>query len=212
MAEVVVLEAQMREGRGSHKAAWLRKQGFLPAVMYGHQQKTVSLAIPRDEFVKAVRHGARVVDLKVGGQIQKALIQELQWDHLGIEMLHVDFARVSADERIKVEVRLELRGIAPGATGGGLVDQPMHNLLVECLAIAVPESIRVNIGELQVGQAIKVRDLHLPEGVKALADPDAIVVHVITPAAEPAPAEVAPTAAEPEVITRAKPAEEEEGE
>src|SRR5206468_4967888 len=87
------------------------------------------------------------------------------WDHLGKDVLHIDFERVSADERIEVPVRIELKGIAPGVTGGGILDQPLHTVMVECLAISIPDSIRVNINELQLGAAIHVKDLTLPEGV-----------------------------------------------
>ena len=114
-----------------------------------------------------------------------------------------------------VTVPIELRGTAPGTAataGGGVLDQPLHTVPIECLAVNIPESIRVNIGELQVGQAIHVKDLHLPEGVKVLAEPDAIVVQVKAPAAEPEPTAVpAAEMAEPERIGRQKPAEEEEG-
>jgi large subunit ribosomal protein L25 len=123
--------------------------------------------------------------------------------------LHVDFARVAADERIKIEVRIELRGTAPGVTAGGLLDQPIHNLEIECLAVAVPESIRVFINELQVDQAIHVRDLKLPEGVTTSEDPDAIVVQVAAPKVEEEAAAAAPAAeqVEPEVIGRKEKAE-----
>jgi large subunit ribosomal protein L25 len=130
-----------------------------------------------------------------------------------MELLHVDFRRVAADERIHVTVPVELKGIAPGVTGGGILDQPIHTLSVECAADSVPESIRLNINELQLGAAIHVRELHLPPGVKALADPDAIVVHVTAPQIAPEAAAV-PGAeqAEPEVIGRKAAAEEGEEE
>lgn len=213
MAETVSLTAQPRSGRGSQKARQLRRKGLVPAVLYGHKEATLSLALPLDEVIKAVRHGARVVDLKADGKEEKAFIRELQWDHLGKQLLHVDFTRVSMDERIVVSVPLEIRGIAPGIAAGGVLDQPMHTLSIECLAISIPESIRVNVGELQLGSVIHVKDVVLPEGVKAMGDPDAIVVHVTTPAAEaePTAATEAGGAAEPEVIGRPK-AEEEEGE
>jgi large subunit ribosomal protein L25 len=210
MAETLVLAAQKRQGRGTRKAEKLRKAGIIPAIVYGHKEDTVSVSVSHHDLMSAIAHKARVVDLNVDGAVQKALIRALQWDHLGKDVLHADFYRVSADERITVSVPLELRGIAPGVTGGGFLDQPLHTLEVECLAIAVPESIRVAINELQVGQAIHVRDLHLPEGVKAMDDPDAIVVQVSAPQAEPAAGAVeAAGAAEPEVIGR-KVAEEEE--
>ena len=212
MAETTVLEAQTRTTYGSHHAEKLRKQGKVPAVLYGHKEATVSLALSRDDLAKAIRKGARVLDLKTDGGVQKALINEIQWDHLGIELVHVDFKRVDVNERIHVTVPIELRGIAPGVTAGGVLDQPIHALHVECLAISIPQSIRVNIGELQMDASIHVRDLNLPEGVKALDDADAIVVHVKLPLveAEAAPAAaVAAETAEPEVIGR-KAGEEEE--
>jgi large subunit ribosomal protein L25 len=215
MADSVTLATQKRQPDGSAEARRLRRRGLIPAVLYGHKEETVALAISQEEFDTILRRHTRVVDLEHEGKKQKALIREVQWDHLGQDVLHVDFARVAADERIKIDVRIELRGTAPGTTGGGVLDQPLHTLHIECLAISVPESIRVNIGELQIDQAIYVRDLKLPEGVAVLNDPDAIVVHVTAPVAEPevAAAAAAPAAetAEPEVIGRAK-AEAEEGE
>ncbi|MFO0966730.1 MAG: 50S ribosomal protein L25 [Gemmataceae bacterium] len=205
MADAVILAVQPRTGHGTHEARRLRKQGMTPAVVYGHQQATVSVTVSSDELSKAIRHGARVVDLKSGDGVEKALIRDLQWDAIGASILHVDFSRVSADERVTLEVKLELRGTAPGVTAGGVLVQQMHNLEVECPVIAVPESIRVHVGELQLEAAIHVKDLQLPEGVIAKNDPEAIVVQVVPKVAEEevttgaaAPGETA----EPEVIGR----------
>ena len=218
MAEALVLITEQRSGRGKQLANRLRRQGRVPAVLYGHKEATVSVSLQRDELEKAIRHGVRVLDLKSGDDVQKVLIREVQWDHLGKDLLHVDFARVGADERVEVTVPVELRGIAPGVAAGGVLDQPIHVLPVECLAISIPESIRVNVSELQIGSAIHVRDLVLPPGVTALAEPDAIVVQVAVPRVEVEPvaaaAAAAPVAeqAEPELIGRQKPVEEEEAE
>ena len=215
MAESVLLVAQKREERGSQAARRLRRQGLIPAVVYGHKEATLSLSLSAEEVENAIRHGVRVVDLQAGGKEEKALIRDVQWDHMGKEILHVDFTRVAVDERIIVTVPLELRGTAPGVTAGGVLDQPIHTLSVECLAISIPDSIRVPIGELQIDGVIHVRDLVLPPGVKAMADPDAIVVHVTQKMEEPeaaaAPVEV-PEQAEPEVIGRPAKTEEEEAE
>jgi len=213
MAETVTLGANARKENGSQAARRLRREGKVPAVLYGHKEATIMLTLDRDEVTKALRHGARVVDLKPeGGKEEKAFIRELQWDHLGKTLMHVDFTRVSLDERINVTVRLELRGIAPGVSGGGVLDQPLHELEIECLAISIPESIRVNIAELQLGGVIHVKDLHLPEGVTTSVDPEAIVVHVTTPSAEAEPGAIPESggSVEPEVIGKAK--EEEESE
>jgi large subunit ribosomal protein L25 len=211
MAESVILATEKRDTRGTRMARRLRAAGRLPAVVYGHKEATLSVSVATDELLSAIRHGARVVDLRSDAGLQKAQIAELQWDHLGHEVLHVDFRRIAADERIHVTVAIEVRGIAPGVTAGGILDQPIHTLSIECTALNIPESIRVNVNELQLGGAIHVRDLHLPPDVKALADPDAIVVHVTAPQAEPEAAAVPGTEqAEPEVIGRK--AAEEEGE
>lgn len=210
MAEAVVLPYETREGRGSHKAEKLRRAGKTPAVVYGHKQATLPIAISHDTLLNAVKHNVRVVDLQGQGKTEKALIKDLQWDHLGMDILHVDFEWVSADERIKVSVPIELRGVAPGVAGGGVLDQPIHAVQIECLAVAIPDSIRVPIGELQKGMAIHVRDLKLPEGVVLLEDADDVVVHVTEPrvAAPVATTEEGAASAEPEVI-RSRPAAEE---
>lgn len=203
MAESVTLATRRRADRGTHAARRLRRSGQIPAVIYGHKEEAVALAVSGEEVLHAVRHGVRVVDLQTdGGAPEKALIRDVQWDHLGKELLHVDFARVAADERIHVNVPIEIRGLPPGVNAGGVLDQPIHALAIECLALQVPDSIRVNVGELQLGQAIHVRELHLPPDVKSLADPDAVVVHVTAKQAEPEPTAPAAGTAEPEVIGR----------
>jgi large subunit ribosomal protein L25 len=204
MAEAVVLTSQERTGHGSKQARRLRRTGQVPAVLYGHGEKTLHLALPGEDLTKAIRQGARVVDLNHDGKTEKALIKELQWDALGTDILHVDFARVSEHERILIDVRLRLHGTAPGVTAGGVLDQPLHNLHVECPVLSVPEVIRVTISELQIDGAIHVKDLVLPPGVVAKNDPEAIVVQVKPPVVEAvAPAAVpGAEAAEPEIVGR----------
>jgi large subunit ribosomal protein L25 len=213
MADALKLRTEPRAGKGSRDANRLRKAGRVPAVVYGHKEETVSVTVSRDELAAALRHHARTVDLVVGGKTETALIQEVQHDHLGSGLVHVDFRRVSRDERIRTTVEIELRGTAPGATGGGVLDQPLHKIHVECPAISIPESIRVRIDGLMIGQAIHVKELELPAGVKALDDPDLVVVQVKQQqAAVPEPTTLlAEGTAEPEVITKKKekPAEEE---
>ena len=210
MAQTVVLTAKERTDLGTKVARRLRKQGMTPAVIYGHKEATVSLTLSSDEITKAVRHGARLVDLKIGAKAEKALIRDLQWDYLGQDILHVDFARVAADEKITLDVRVEIRGVAPGLAAGGNLVQPLHSLHVECLVVNIPESIRVNVSELQLNQAIHVKELKLPEGVTVKNDAEAIVVQVSPPHVEAeTPAAAATDAAEPEIIGKKK---EEEGE
>jgi large subunit ribosomal protein L25 len=204
--ETVTLATKPRESRGKSAARHLRKDGAIPAVLYGHKEAVVAFALSADELMSAIRHHARVMDLAFNGKSETAVIQEVQFDHLGKDILHVDFKRVSKDERIEVSVSIELKGTAPG-TSAGVLEQPLHELDIECLAIAIPESIKCNISTLQLGQAIHVRDIVAPEGVKILNAPDAIVVQIKAPTVEVAPvaAAAAPTeeaAAEPEIVGR----------
>ncbi len=216
MAETFVLEVQSRTTSGTNAAKQLRKKGLVPAVIYGHGEATASLSVPGDALNKAIRHGVRIYDVSLQGAIQKALLRDIQWDALGHDILHADFYRVSADETITLDVKVVLRGTAPGVTlGGGVLVQQIHSLSVECLIVNIPESIRVSVTELQLDQAIHVRELALPEGVKVKNDPEAIIVQVSKKIEEViAPVVAAPTAesAEPEVIGRVKEEEVEEEE
>jgi large subunit ribosomal protein L25 len=204
-----VLEAQPRADFGSQTARRLRRQGLVPAVIYGHKEDVVSVALSGEAVHRALRLHQRIVDVACKGKTEKCLIQEVQWDSIGKEIHHVDFKRVSADEKLQVTVPIQLRGHAIGATAaaGGILNQPVHELEVECLMTAIPEYIRVNIDKLMVGQAIHLKELQLPPGVKALGDPDEIIVQV-TKKMEEKVAEVTEAGpAEPEVIAR-KPTEE----
>lgn len=208
-----LLIGQERKEIGTGASRRLRKQGRIPAVIYGHGEGTTAISLDAEEVHSILRHGVRVLDLDQAGARQKVLVKDVQWDAIGLEVLHVDLNRVSADERIRIEVNIELRGTAAGVNAGGSLDQHLHSLQIECPVISVPESIRVGVAELQIGQVIHVRDLKLPEGVTALADPDEVVVQVNEPKVlveEEAVPGAAPGTAEPEVIGRQKEAAAEE--
>jgi large subunit ribosomal protein L25 len=213
MADTVTLKTQGRTGTGSRDATRLRKAGQVPAVVYGHKETPAHVSVSRDELRAALRHHARTVSLVVDGKSDTVLIQQVQHDHLGSDILHVDFRRVSRDERVRTTVEIQLRGVAPGTTAGGVLDQPLHKIHVECPAMAIPDAIRVRIDQLVVGQAIHVKELDLPAGVKALEDPDLVVVQVKlqqVEVIEPTAVPTEPGAAEPEVITKKKEKPEEE--
>lgn len=204
------LKIEARKALGKRQVKSLRTTGLIPGVLYGHGQDTVHVSFNGKEFSDLLKHGARVIDLSNGKDVEKAVIRDVQFDHLGLHVIHVDFARVSADERIKVDVPVELRGIAPGVVSGGVLEHLLHSLHIEALATAVPESIRVRIDELQKGASIHVRELKLPEGVKVLNDADAVVLHIVEPKAAVVAAPGEGGAAEPEVVTKKKPTEEKE--
>jgi large subunit ribosomal protein L25 len=211
MSESVTLKAQVRTGRGSRATAKLRKQGLVPAIVYGHKIDNATIAVSAEELDRAIRilH-VRMLAIDVNGTPETVLIREVQWDPFGKQMLHVDFERKSATEKVKVTVPVELRN-APKATGGGVLDQPLHTLHIECPLGSIPEAIRIDITNLTLGHPIHVKELSLPTGVEVLDPGEAVVVQLKLPGVE---AVVAPTAipgatgTEPEVIKKEKKTEE----
>jgi len=203
------LEVMKRSDTGSRESRRLRRQGMVPAVLYGHGEKVVGLAATREALEAVIRHGSRVVDLH-GAVKESALIRELQWDTFGVAPIHVDFLRVSKSDRVKVKVPIDLRGDAPGHRAGGTVNLVLHDIEIECTPDQIPEKIHAQIGKLELGGTVKVHDLELPKGAKALADGDEVVVTCVLAGTKPEEA-AAPSAAEPELIGR-KAAEEGEGE
>jgi large subunit ribosomal protein L25 len=209
-ANANTLTAEARTKAGTAEARRLRRNGRLPAVVYGHKEANEDVSISRDDFGRVVRQNQRIVDLVTkGGNPQKCLVRDVQWDVLGKDVVHVDFERVSADERIHLTIPIKLKGNAPGAGSGSVLSHHLHEVEIECPASAIPDAIVVNISGLQLGQAIHVKELQLPEGVKALSDADEVVVAIVQQQLQPVEV-VAPIeggAAEPEVITARKPAE-----
>lgn len=203
------VEVTLRKGTGSRESRRLRNQGLVPAILYGHGDKCVGLTASRDAIQAAIRHGSRVVNL-TGAVKTAALVRELQWDTYGVEPLHVDFLRVSASDRVRVKVPVHLKGECPGQRAGGVVTLVMHEVELECTADHVPEAIQANVGHLELGHVIKVKDLELAHGAKPAGDPEDTVITCLVPGKK-AEETAATAVAEPEVIGR-KAAEEGEAE
>jgi large subunit ribosomal protein L25 len=205
-------DAQKNKGTGTRVARRLRKSGRIPAVIYGHKQAVVPVTVGHDDVLRMVKTPGHLAELDLGGATETVLIRDVQWDHLGKEILHLDFARVSAEEIIETEVSLEFRGHAAGIAAGGVVETVAHSLPIKCRAGSIPASIKVDISDLQVDQGVHVRDLKLPPDVTVDADPDMLLVHVVTRAAEPEPTEaLEETATQPEVIKPERKEKEKEG-
>ena len=207
MADYHTLAVKLRDEHGKRNNRRLRRSGYVPAVLYGHKQEVQSLLLSAEELGAAIRHGNRFVALS-GGVSENAFIKEIQWNTWGNEVLHVDFARVSAHEKIHVTVAVELRGESPGTKDGGVVKHFLHSLEIECEAASVPEKISVNINHLEYGQVLHVSDLELPQGAKALVDAALPVVSCVAPVEVSDEETDSPDDAEPEVIGRKKSEEE----
>ena len=197
-----VLKARLREETGTAAMRRLRREDQVPAVLYGHGRETVSLALPQADLMHLLEQGAQMISLAVDGAEEQVLVREIQFDALGDDVIHVDFARVSLKEMIEVEVPLELHGTPNGFKEGGVIEQPLHHLAVRCRAADIPHAIRVEIAHLELRQAVRVSDLDLPPEVSAAVSGEALIVVVHPPKAEAVEEEVEPpeTAGEPEVI------------
>ena len=202
MADTVVLNAEVRKDSGTKYAKVLRKNGKLPAVVYGHKRDSVALAFDAHDFVTTLHHGHRLLEVKTGSKIETMLVKAVQYDHLGKDIIHADLVRVDLTERVKVTVPIELYGTSAGSHEGGIIDEHLANLEIECTAASIPEFIEVSIKEVDVGDAVHAKDIELPDGAKLITDPEALMLTCHLVAAAKSTEELEedmPTA--PEVIT-----------
>ncbi|MDH3582732.1 MAG: 50S ribosomal protein L25 [Phycisphaerae bacterium] len=214
--ETPKLKAEARERSGTRYAQRVRRAGRIPAVLYGQREETNHVSIDHDELIQLLDEGAHLLELEHGGKAEPCLIRDLQYDHLGTTIIHVDFGRVNLTEEVTVSVPLILKGqdTSPGAKQAhAAVEQPMLDLDVRCLPTQIPETIVVDIGELELDGQITVGQLTLPEGVSTDHTPDDLVVIIrISRAGEAEEAELEAEAeaasAEPEVLSERR----EEGE
>ncbi len=212
MQQTVSLKMEVRKQAGSHDAARLRKSGKLPAVIYGHKQAPVSVSFDGREFLDNLHHGHRVFNVNLPEGQQTLLVKDLQYDHLGKEVIHADMVRVDLSERVTVSVPLEFRGTPKGTHAGGVLDELMTEIEIECPVTEIPEQIIVNIKELDLDQQIAAGQIELPANCSLKTDAKALVVTchevVIAKTTEELQAEMP---AAPEVITERAPKEEGEG-
>lgn len=202
MATTASVTAQSRTQLGSRANKRLRDQGLLPGVVYGHKEPVLPITLPKKEVVGHLEHGTHLFDLSLNGKSEKVLVKEVQYDHLGIDVIHVDFARVSLDEKVEVTVPLELKGTPKGESQGAKLQQIVADLEIECLVTEIPDAIRHNVSDLEKDAVLHVRDLKLPPGVKVLLDGEVILATVREIVEHAASEAAAP--AEPEVIGKKK--------
>ena len=205
MEEVLLLRAEVREHKGTKDAARVRKQGRIPAVVYGHKKEPVAVSLDAHNLVEGLHHGHRLMDVQIGRKREKVIVKDLQYDHLGKDVIHVDLMRVDVKEMIKVAVPIELKGTAKGTHGGGIIQEHTDHLEVECKVTDIPESIVVSVKELDVGDSLHASDVELSDGVTLVSDPSALLVTCSLVAAAKSTEELEEEApAAPEVITEAK--------
>ena len=202
----VELQGEIRTQVGKQVAKRLRRAKRIPAVLYGGQGGPVPVAVNPHELLAALESGENtLINLSlVGGaapQISLVILKELQRDPVKWRPLHADFQEISMERKIRVEVSVVVSGEPIGVKDkGGILEQSLRQLLVECLPASIPDRIVVDVAALDIGDVLHVRDVQVAEGVRILDDAGRVVASVIAPASEEvaAPTEEVPT--EPEVV------------
>lgn len=210
------LDVVKREGRGKNEANRLRAGGKIPAVVYGARKdgqapQGVAVAVDPKALMKILRSdsGANtLISLSVDGAESRVMVKEYQIDPVTHVLLHADFYQLAMDKMITVTVPILLRGEARGVKlQGGMLDFVTREVEVECLPTDIPEHIDIDVTELMLNQAVRLRDVPESPKWKPVTEPETMLVHIVLPKAEEAAvaADAAPTAAaEPEVIKKGK--------
>ena len=216
-----VLEAQPRTPGNKNVARRVRQGGKIPGVLYGAGKEALSLTLdPRQ--VTRILHSATghntIFDLALNGERTKAMIVDWQYEPIKGALLHIDLKRIAMDQKLKVNVPIMLKGEAAGVKQqGGILEQVLREVEVECLPGDIPNSIDADVSDLVFGKVLRVADLPHSDKLKFLTDPDQTVAHITTvkeeevATPEVAAAEAAAAPTEPEVIKKGKQEAEEEG-
>ena len=218
-----LVEAQLRAERGKNEARRVRRGGRIPAVLYGAKKETVAISVDPKQIARILTSESghnSIFDVQVGEERTKAMVVDWQYEPIKGALLHIDLKRIAMDERLKVSVPIMLKGEAAGVKQqGGILEQVLREVELECLPGDIPGHIDMDVSELVFGKLLRVSDLPRSASLKFLTDPNQTVAHIISVKEEVAPTpeavavEAAAVPAEPEVIKKGKQeAEEGEGE
>lgn len=220
--EVNILEAQQREPGNKNAARRVRAAGKVPAVVYGAGKGTAVVSVDPRQVLRILKSESghnTIFDLALGGDREKAMIVDWQFEPIKGKLLHIDLLRIAMDKKLTVTVPILLKGEPEGVkTQGGILEQLLREVELECLPADIPKSIEVDVSHLVFGIDVRVKDLAHGDKLKFLTDEDRMVAHITTVKEEvvatpEAVADAAATPAEPEVIKKGKQeAEGEEGE
>ena len=193
-SDKVVLKAEPRNEIGKGAARALRREGYVPGVIYGHGEETTPLKVDRVELEKlitSIAYESRLIDLKTDGESRPVLIREVQFHPFRPQVLHIDFLAVHKGEKIRLEIPIKVVGTSVGVKEGGILEHLRHEVEVRCDPDAIPEAFEVDISELEVGDSLSIEDLMVPQGVDLLVDPGTTILSVVPPTIvkEPEPEE-----------------------
>ncbi len=217
--ENLKLETEIRTDSGKGVAHKLRAVGRIPGVLYGHKEEAVSLVI-KETAIRAILHShpeSAVIDLDVKGGKSKGsvnvIIRDIQRHPATGKLLHIDFQRISLDEKVRVQVRIILDGDPRGVKEqGGILEHVTRSLNIMCLPTAMPESIQIDVAELMIGDSVKLKDIVVgyPD-IEFLDETEITLANLIPPIVEAKPAEGAEVEegeGEPELVSKEKEGEE----
>ena len=191
----ILIRAETRKGTGKGIARKLRREGNIPAVLYGRDVESVPIKISAKEWDTLMRRVRKNVILTMelhsdkGTENRPVMIKNIQPGFLGDDISHIDFLQVSMERTIEIEIPIHLIGTAKGIINNGIMDQHLRSMMVECLPTQIPEKIEIDVTNLDVGDSIHVSDISLA-GVKLLEHMDVAVVTIIHPKAEEKPVAV----------------------
>ena len=218
MRTETVVPAHVRDTRGKNEARRTRRAGLIPGVVYGAFKDPVSVSVDPKAINKIIRSKTghnTIFNISVqDGETTPVMVVDEQHDPVRGHLLHVDLKRIDLTKRIRVSVPVQTTGEPAGVkTQGGLLEVVTRAIEIETLPDEIPESYTIDVGELLIGQSKRASDIALAGSTKLISSPDAVIAHVVGMRAEEAApaagAEVAPAAAEPEVVKKGK--KEEEG-
>jgi len=181
MSEDLLLKVERRAAPGTTATRKVRSQGRVPANLYGFGKPGECVSICGDVVEKLVATRSSVVDVELDGAVDKAVVQELQWDVFSTHVLHVDLRRVDPNGRTTVDVSIELRGDPIGLKDGGLLRQAAKKISINCPDYRIPKSIPVRIGSLRIGDVVKASDLQLPDFAQLVTAGDALIAELYDP-------------------------------
>ncbi len=220
--DVSILEAQKREPGNKNTARRVRAGGRIPAVVYGAGRETTAIAVDPRQVLRILHSESghnTIFDLAMDNDRAKAMIVDWQFEPIKGRLLHVDLLRIAMDKKLTVTVPIVLKGEAAGVKQeGGILEQILREIEIECLPVDIPKSIEADISHLVFGVELRVKDLAHNEKLKFLTDEDQMVAHItsvkeeVAPTPEAAAEAAAAAPAEPEVIKKGKQEVEGEGE
>ena len=201
MATILDLSAENRKRNGTRAVGRLRREGGIPAVLYGRGRDSANIKVDGRTFGRILEHSASdniLVSLKITGEAdQLALVQEVQHDHLKGGILHVDFHAVKENEEIHANVPVELTGTPEGLKMGGVLEYIHHAIHVRCLPKDLPDRLTADVTHLKLGEALHVKEITFPAGVTTRLGADVVIAMVAEPKVEAEPESAAAAAATP---------------